>query len=545
MKKAKRKARRRAFKTVMLVIFVLLIVIVGAGVFGAIKVSELDTIYPGVTIDGREVGELTREETVKLLNDNGWEKKISTPLTVSSLDGYSFELMPKTAGTGISAEQLAEEAFACGREGNIVENLVSYVTAWMHLAKNEVVSTGHTADRNYVSSCVDDALAELDELVNTTELSVDKENGQLCMKKGSGQIGFDRNDFIETVAAALENGESELSYVKLASDLECPDFQKIYDELPHETKDAYFSDDGKFTITEEIVSYDFDVQEAKGIWNAAAPAEDIVIPIKVTVPEVTGDSLRATLFRDLLGTCTSYYPNSNDNRRSNLRLATSKIDGYIMYPGDVFSYNTIVGARTEEGGFLPAAAYVNGEEKEEIGGGACQVSSTLYSATLFAFLETVERENHYFAVTYLPLGTDATVTIPTDGGRAIDFKFKNSRNYPIKLVGRTNNEDSSITFEIWGTLEENDYMPIEFDNTYKGQYPTLDFKLDKADPNRPGYVIQLTHETYSFSDEVGSGYRTVTWRKVFDEEGALVFEEMTNLMNDAGQHTMDTYYFHH
>lgn len=141
------------------------------------------------------------------------------------------------------------------------------------------------------------------------------------------------------------------------------------------------------------------------------------------------------------------------------------------------------------------------------------------------------------------MGTDATVTIPTDGGRAIDFKFKNNKNYPIKIIGRTDNEESSITFEIWGTLEDDDYMPIEMDNSYNGQY-NADYIIDRADPNRPGYVIRLTHETYTFTDDVGSGYRTITWRRVFDESGNLVFEEMTNLINELGLHSMDTYYFH-
>lgn len=529
-------------KKFLIILLVLLLLIGGAGVYGMIWVSKLDTNFPGVSIDGMDVSGLTEEETVKRLNDGGWQEKIKTPLTVTTIGGQTFELDPMRAGTGIEAEELAEKAYECGRDGNIVTNFIAYVNG--KLGRDmQVVSTDCTADRAYIGDCVDKALAAVQEMVNTDEYAIDAENEQLLVKKGAGGISIDRSAFIEAIAAALEKGEKQLSYTTLAKELKSPDFQGIYDGLTHETKDAFFSDDGKFTVTDEIVAYDFDVNEAKRLWEAAEPAADVVIPMTITKPEVTGEKLRASLYCDLLGSCVTYYPNSNENRRSNLRLATSKIDGYIMYPGDVFSYNTVVGERTEAAGFLPAAAYVNGEEKEEIGGGACQVSTTLYAATLFSFLETVERENHYFAVVYTQLGTDATVTIPTDGGRAIDFQFKNNRNYPIKLVGYCNNEDSSITFEIWGTVEDEDYMPIEFDNSYQGQYPS-DIYVDKVDPNREGYVIRLSHDTYTFSDDVGSGYRTVTWRRVYDESGEMVFEEMTNLKNASGQTTMDTYYFH-
>ncbi len=240
---------------------------------------------------------------------------------------------------------------------------------------------------------------------------------------------------------------------------------------------------------------------------------------------------------------TTKFPNSGENRRSNLELATSKIDGMIMYPGDEFSYNEVVGQRTEEAGFLPAPAYVDGDVKDEIGGGACQVSSTLYAATLFSFLETVERECHYFPVNYMQMGTDATVTIPEGGGRSIDFKFRNSRNYPIKLVGIFNNEESTLTFEIWGTLEDDDYMPVEFDSSYSWTYD-FDKFIDPAYPDRDGYTIKLTHETYGFEDDVGSGYRTLTHRQVIDADGNIVVDEITNTKLANGNYAMDTYYQH-
>lgn len=517
--------------------------IAGGFIYGAVKISSLDTIYPGVSIDGQAVGGLTAKEAAELLNSYGWEKKITTPLTVTTIGSYSFTVTPEEAGSSISAKELADVAYSCGRDENIFKSMLNYAYGFVGLQKMNVTSEGHKADRAVIGALVDKAIQSVEEMLNGEPYSLDEEKGEISFVKGAGGIVIDRDKFIDAVSEAVENYSEELYFAELMKEPAMPDFQALYDTLPHEIRNAEFTDDGRFEVIEELTACEFDVAEAEKAWKDAELGEKIGIALRTIKPEVTGDDLRSRLFCDLLGTCTTYYPNSNDNRRNNLRLATSKIDGLVLYPGDVFSYNEIVGERTEEAGFLPAAAYVNGSEKEEIGGGACQVSSTLYCATLFAFMETVERENHYFPVSYIQLGTDATVTIPTDGGRTIDFKFKNNKTYPIKIVGRTNNEESSITFEIWGTLEDDAYMPIEFDNSYNGQYD-CDFFVEKTDPSRPGYIIRLTHETYHFADEIGGGYRTITWRRVIDEEGNIVLEELTNLLNDAGQHTMDTYYLH-
>ena len=205
-------------------------------------------------------------------------------------------------------------------------------------------------------------------------------------------------------------------------------------------------------------------------------------------------------------------------RRSNLNLCASRINGYVLYPGETFSYNEVVGERTEEAGFLPAPAYVNGDVKDEIGGGACQVSSTLYAATAFAFLETVDRSCHVFPVNYMQMGTDATVTIPKEG-KSIDFKFRNNKNFPIKIVTDFNDEERTISVEIWGTLEDDDYMPVEFDNTYGWTYD-YDRFIDPAYPDREGYTIKFLVDIYNGTEDDGRFYyRTITHRQVIDQEG--------------------------
>ena len=466
---------------------------------------------------------------------------MSTPLKVTTLGGQSFEVDPVKAGAVLSVDDAVSAAHAYGHGVNIVDNLITYIKALFGAV--DVNALSQSISNEYIDSCIDEGIAAVNEYMGTEEYTVDAKAAEMTMKKGWNQIELDKEAFRDSIIAALEKGGTELSYTTLAKELSAPDFDAIHKELEHDPVDAYYSDDGKFEVTDEIVGCKFDVSQAEKLWNDANPGDEVKIPLDIVWPEVTGDELRGRLYRDLLGTMTTKFPNSGENRRSNLELATSKIDGMIMYPGDEFSYNEVVGQRTEEAGFLPAPAYVDGDVKDEIGGGACQVSSTLYAATLFSFLETVERECHYFPVNYMQMGTDATVTIPEGGGRSIDFKFRNSRNYPIKLVGIFNNEESTLTFEIWGTLEDDDYMPVEFDSSYSWTYD-FDKFIDPAYPDRDGYTIKLTHETYGFEDDVGSGYRTLTHRQVIDADGNIVVDEITNTKLANGNYAMDTYYQH-
>ena len=259
--------------------------------------------------------------------------------------------------------------------------------------------------------------------------------------------------------------------------------------------------------------------------------------------------LEALLYRDLLGAVTTKYNNSGINRCINVRLASSKVDGVVLFPGEEFSFNTVVGARTEEAGFLPAPAYAGYDDiKDEIGGGVCQVSTGVYAAALFSFLDVTSHTSHLYPPNYIQLGTDATVTIPEGGGRSIDLKFVNSKSCPVKIVSyceesvRDNGRPlRTVTVEIWGTLEEDDYMPVEFDNSYIDIYD-YDRLIDPAYPDREGYKIKFTHEETEFEDDYGRGLHTLTHRKVYDSSGNLVEDKIINPTYSAG-YALDTYYY--
>ncbi len=522
------------------------VIIAMAGFFFGHWLTSGDENLRYVYVGDLDVSGLTRDETEQLLTSRGWKAREETPLVVTTLRGESFTVDPVRSGIVTPMETVVEKAYALGHNSDMITNLVTAVRTFLEPV--DVSQTQRRIDTAYLDALIDECISRVQSDLGSEEYTVDAHAGEMTMIKGWDQLSLDRDDFRAAIIDALESGRTELSYTKLASELKAPDFEAIHTALWKEPSDAYFVDDGSFTVVDEVVGCRFDVQQALSLWNQAQPGEKVTIPLEISWPSYTGEFLRSLLYRDLLGACLTKFPNSGDNRRSNLKLCAEKINEHIVYPGETFSYNEVVGQRTEEAGFKPAPAYVDGDVKDEIGGGACQVSSTLYAATAFAFLETVERSCHVFPVNYMQRGTDATVTIPAEGN-VIDFKFRNNRNFPIMIRTYFSNEDSTIGVEIWGTLWPTDYMPIAFDN--RDEYGQFDYyrTIDPAYADRPGYTIKLKVDLYTAPDETGESYvyRTLTYRQVIDAEGNIVEETVLNpLLHPDRQdgYAMDTYHPH-
>lgn len=515
------------------------VILAMAAFFAGYAISNSEENVRFVYVGDVNVSRLTRDETEELLVSRGLGDKAANPLIVTTFRGERFAVDPVRAGVAVPVETLVEEAHAIAHDSDIISNLLTAIEVYQRPV--DVTWKARQIDYAYLDAMVSGCLERVQGRLAPAEYTVDAQAGELRMVKGWEGLDVDRGDFRAAIISALQSGQTELYYNRLASELTAPDFEAIHTALSREPADAYYLDDGKYTVVDEVVGCRFDPQQARARWDAAQPGEEVRIPLEIIWPNVTGEQLRGQLFHDLLGACMTKFPNSGENRRSNLALCASKIDGYIVNPGEVFSYNEVVGERTEEAGFKPAPAYVDGAEKDEIGGGACQISSTLYAATAFAFLETVERANHVFKVSYMQRGTDATVTIPAEG-KVIDFKFRNNKSYPVMIKADFSNEDSTINVEVWGTLEEYDYMPVEFDNTYGWEHD-YDRVIAPSDPDRPGYKIKFQVDTYGFTDDFSSGYRTITHRLVIDQNGNTVEDQVLN-PGTPGNYAMDTYYQH-
>jgi vancomycin resistance protein YoaR len=172
--------------------------------------------------------------------------------------------------------------------------------------------------------------------------------------------------------------------------------------------------------------------------------------VTFTKPNITSDVAASLLFRDTLGSAYTYFSTGTQNGKNrgfNMGLAADKINNLILAPGQEFSYNEVVGPRDLEHGFKLAHVYSAGKIIDGVGGGICQVSSTMYNAVLKADLQVKERRNHSFTVGYVPLGQDATAYY---GGT--DFRFVNSTNWPLKLIAKISG--NKVSFSILGTNED-------------------------------------------------------------------------------------------
>ena len=181
----------------------------------------------------------------------------------------------------------------------------------------------------------------------------------------------------------------------------------------------------------------------KAIYDAIKPNVDVTVkvPIESITPEITSDEL--SRIDGIIGTYRTNFSPNVEGRNENIRLSAQYMNNYLLMPGEVFSYNKVTRLKTVSNGYKNATVIVNGEIEDGLGGGVCQVSSTLYNSVLYSGLEIVQRRPHSIPSSYVNYGRDAVVS-----DNAIDFKFKNNYDFPVYL--KTYVGSSSVTVTIYG-----------------------------------------------------------------------------------------------
>ena len=280
------------------------------------------------------------------------------------------------------------------------------------------------------------------------------------------------------------------------------DAQAIHTQLYALAQNATL-DRETYEVVPSVTGIDFEPSAVQEALEGAQWGEELSVPITVTEPTVTTEALQESLFRDVLGEATTSVSGSS-NRKSNVKLSASVCNGIILLPGDVFSYNDTTGSRTADKGYLPAPSYVGGKSTDEIGGGICQTSSTIYYAALLSNLKIVERANHMYDTGYIPLGMDATVWYGST-----DFRFENDTDYPIKLV--TSYQNSRLTVQIYGTKVDDTYVKM----TNKVLSSTPWETEYKVDPSLPVGSTKTEQTPYT-------GYVAEAYRNIYSGDGELI-----------------------
>ena len=433
----KRKKRKRAI--IISLILVILIAIFST-IFAFININN-EKIISGVTIKGIEVSGLTKEEAMAKL-ETIYSEKLEKDLKLKYGE-YESELNPTLMEVKYDIENAVNEAYLLGKDGNIFVNNYKILST---LIQKKDINVNMTLNEEVTKQTINDMGQNLPGIMLESSYTV--EGNKLIITKGKDGIVIDTDTLLNKVKNTLNNINKTEEYIEIPTTNKSPtpiDIDKIHSEVYKEAKDAYYTKN-PFTVYPEVEGVDFDVEVAKKMIEAENK-EEYIIQLKITKPKVTIDQIGPEAFPDQLSTFKTRYDASDKDRTTNLILACKKLDGKVIMPGETFSYNATLGPRSTATGYKNAKVYENGEVVDGIGGGICQISSTLYNAALMADMEIVERRNHQFVTSYVGAGRDATVVYGLT-----DFKFKNTRKYPIKL--KASSTGGIATIAIFGIKEE-------------------------------------------------------------------------------------------
>ena len=432
-------------KKVIVIVFVILLILVALffTIFAILNLRNTKIIR-GVQIGEINVSDMSKEDAKALLDErNAKNQEKQLVLKYGDLEN---KVTYSSLAVNYQIDEAINNAYNIGRDGNIFENNLDILKTWKDGEKVELKATVDTEKLNQVVQNINNTIQGA-----VVQPSYEVKDDKLIITSGKTGNKVDEQklaDYIYTaVTTETDAQEQTIEIPVITSEPDPIDIDKIHSEVYKEVKDAYYTKD-PFTIYPEQKGIDFDVESAKTLIQE--PKEQYEIQLKITNPSKTVKEIGTEAFPDLLGVCKTNYVASNKNRTTNLILAAGKINGTVLLPGEEFSYNGVVGKRTVEAGYKNAATYSNGQVVDDIGGGICQISSTLYDAAVFANMDITVRRNHQFVTSYLPAGKDATVVWGSQ-----DFKFKNSRKYPVRITATVSG--GVATVQIWGVKEDVEY----------------------------------------------------------------------------------------
>ncbi len=461
--------------------------------------DESGKIYPGVTVFDIDVGGMTTEEaryTIEAYSDNyfsGKQLKIccgSESVTVSVKD----------AMTTVDAGYIAGLAYSYGR----TEGLFARARL---INRNSVrpleFSSGFTINEEYVAQMTE-ALASLVEK-EFENYQVTNTGTSLEITRGQNGLAINRTEVAEKIHMALSTGNFEdITVEAVVQEAVPPDIDYLRSTVYVEPQNAYVERTGtkRYVVHDEVVGVDIDTERIKADmqsddWDFKEYEFIYTYPTSVS-------ELKEILFMDTLASCTTELSSAASAKAVNIKLAAKEVSGAILLPksegtpGEEFSFNDVVGERSESLGYQAVSSFADGETVDGIGGGICQLASTIYVAALKAQLEITERHSHVFPVGYVPLGEDATV----QWGQ-LDFRFRNSTEYPIKILAEVSGTKLTVTIlgtdidpDTETTLDsvktgEKDY---ETEYRYNSSLPYGTYRQKQA--GQKGYTCELYMNVY-------------------------------------------------
>lgn len=495
------KNRRKTMTITLIIVGVIVVLCAAAGIVAA-SILHKDTIYNGVFIDDLNVAGMTKSEVADKISEH-FTEGLDYPILLRH-ENIEKEINLSDLMAGMDVEATIQNAYEIGRSGSTTNRLKKI----FDLKKNNVVITPLIQCDEVL---LETYFKEIADQFNHTghEMQLELKDQQLIITRGVSGSYIDISGAIQEFkesAFLLRNGVFTLETTEIHPAE--PDAKDIHDKISGDPIDAsYKIENQRLVITEDKPGVSFDIDAVQAVIDQT-PGETITVPVTIIPANLTAEQLQAELFPDRLATYTTRYNAGDVSRSYNVSLASQKINDVVLAPGEVFSYNDTVGPRTVARGFKIANVYVGNKVEPGVGGGICQVSSTLFNAVVLADLEIVFRTNHSLPVTYVPLGRDATVSYGS-----IDFKFKNNTNHPIKIVASASGGSNQVS--VYG-IKENKNKSIEITTECTGTY--VNRLVQKEDPNLPVGTVKVEQ-----AGSMGSSYNAY---KVTKENGTVVKTEL-------------------
>lgn len=454
----------------------LVFVLIAAAAAVIVYANTYAGIYPNTYVEEQNVSGMTENEVVEFLSQiyNADNLKDSS-LTVSCKD-TTVQLPIEQLNIKFDNVALTQKVIFSGKEGNPIDKTVSFISRLFHEYR---VSPEVSYDKDRLLKAFDDV---------SSKYETKPVGHTFVIGSDSVTIHGPVNGLMADRDKAAKEFESQLALMRFSIIMLDPqpvqpeklDFDEFYTWLTSDAQDAYYEKNNgvvqvhdskpKCEVSRETVQKGLD--DLKNSTDNTA-----VIPVNVIQPENTKEKLQQLLYKDELSKYSTNFGGSTVARANNVRIAASRVNGTELLPGEEFSYDKTIKPRTAANGYMAAPVYVGNKVESGMGGGICQVSSTLYSALLYANLEILERHNHSLPVGYIPLGMDATIA---EG--LLDLKFRNNTNYPIKLSASA--DGGVISFSILGYNPDGISVSIERSNKGDTYYVTRVVKKNGEVVNR-------------------------------------------------------------
>jgi vancomycin resistance protein YoaR len=451
-------------------------------------------IVSDVSVGGVEIGGLTKGEAKKALQTAFGEQFSQKTMEINFSEAgtvleklnirypaNSLLISPEESHAKLNAAAAVKAAYALGRtdlDGSRTMSLLPY----LGLDEAAIRSVADSYAQQLAQLYQDSSYTIQGTAPDVTNYNESTPCQTVTLFRGYPGIEIDADALYAEILEGYNTGSFAVSYQGTVSAKKpvSPDLDGLWEQtrLAPENPSVDLTN---YQVIPGVHGYEFDLAEARQQFQNLAYGESTLISLHYTDPEIADED---AYFQDVLGHCETPH-GDNENRNGNLRKACGMLDGLVLQPGQELSYNEALGPRTKELGWLPAPAYSGTKLVDSPGGGICQVSSTLYLASVYSELTIVERRNHGYPVSYIPLGMDATVS----WGFA-DLKIRNDSPMPVKI--QAEESDGYVRISILGT-ETRDY-DVEMSYTVGGRYVrTYMSKIDKE----TGEVI--SKEPYALS----------------------------------------------